>query len=62
MKFLRDGNKFVRRLKEGVTDNREYSQLINIATDGESYGHTQNSVIWHFLMYLEFELEEGLFL
>lgn len=36
---LRDGNKFVRRLREGVTDNREYSQLINIATDGESYGH-----------------------
>lgn len=37
--ILRDGNKFARRLKEGATDNREYAQLINIATDGESYGH-----------------------
>ena len=37
--ILKDGNKFVRRLKEGVSENRPYSQLINIATDGESYGH-----------------------
>lgn len=37
--ILRDGNKFIRRLKEGVSDGRDYSQLINIATDGESYGH-----------------------
>lgn len=37
--ILKDGNKFVRRLKEGVSDNRNYPQLINIATDGESYGH-----------------------
>lgn len=37
--ILRDGNKFIRRLKEGVSDNRNYPQLINIATDGESYGH-----------------------
>jgi len=37
--ILKDGNKFVRRLKEGATDNRDYSQLVNIATDGESYGH-----------------------
>lgn len=37
--ILKDGNKFIRRLKEGVSDSREYSQLINIATDGESYGH-----------------------
>ncbi|HPT41992.1 MAG TPA: DUF3536 domain-containing protein, partial [Candidatus Gastranaerophilaceae bacterium] len=36
---LKDGNKFIRRLKEGVSDHREYPQLINIATDGESYGH-----------------------
>lgn len=37
--ILKDGNKFIRRLKEGVSENRHYPQLINIATDGESYGH-----------------------
>lgn len=37
--ILKDGNKFIRRLKEGVSDDRDYPQLINIATDGESYGH-----------------------
>lgn len=37
--ILKDGNKFTRRLKEGVSDHRNHSQLINIATDGESYGH-----------------------
>lgn len=37
--ILKDGNKFVRRLKEGISDSRPYSQLVNIATDGESYGH-----------------------
>ena len=37
--LLTDGNKFVKRLKEGISDCREYPQLINIATDGESYGH-----------------------
>lgn len=37
--ILKDGNKFVRRLKEGATDHRDYAQLVNIATDGESYGH-----------------------
>ena len=37
--LLKDGNKFIRRLKEGVSDTRDYPQLINIATDGESYGH-----------------------
>lgn len=37
--ILRDGNKFIRRLKEGVSENRNYPQLVNIATDGESYGH-----------------------
>lgn len=37
--ILKDGNKFIRRLKEGVSDSRNYPQLINIATDGESYGH-----------------------
>lgn len=37
--ILKDGNKFIRRLKEGVSEGRNYPQLINIATDGESYGH-----------------------
>lgn len=37
--ILKDGNKFVRRLKEGVSEARNYPQLIHIATDGESYGH-----------------------
>ena len=37
--LLTDGNKFVRRLKDGVSYERNYPQLVNIATDGESYGH-----------------------
>ena len=37
--LLKDGNRFIKRLKEGVSEQRDYSQLINIATDGESYGH-----------------------
>ncbi len=37
--LLKDGNKFIKRLEEGVSDVRDYPQLINIATDGESYGH-----------------------
>ena len=37
--LLKDGNKFIKRLKEGVSDLRNYPQLVNIATDGESYGH-----------------------
>ena len=37
--LLKDGNKFIKRLKEGVSDCRNYPQLVNIATDGESYGH-----------------------
>lgn len=37
--LLKDGNKFIKRLKEGISDCRDFPQLINIATDGESYGH-----------------------
>ncbi len=37
--LLKDGNKFIKRLEEGVSESRDYPQLINIATDGESYGH-----------------------
>src|SRR5574344_1236225 len=37
--ILKDGNKFIKRLKDGGSELRDYPQLINIATDGESYGH-----------------------
>ena len=37
--LLKDGNKFVNRLKDGISTLRNYPQLVNIATDGESYGH-----------------------
>lgn len=37
--LLVDGNKFNKRLMEGVSDCRNFAQLVNIATDGESYGH-----------------------
>jgi len=37
--LLTDGNKFIERLKEGISAQRDYNQLVNIATDGESYGH-----------------------
>ena len=37
--LLKDGNKFISRLKEGISNQRDYNQLVNIATDGESYGH-----------------------
>ncbi|RAI15839.1 MAG: glycoside hydrolase [Candidatus Melainabacteria bacterium] len=37
--ILKDGNRFIKRLKEGISDSRNYPQIVNIATDGESYGH-----------------------
>ena len=37
--LLKDGVKFVNRLKDGISTARNYNQLVNIATDGESYGH-----------------------
>ena len=37
--LLKDGNRFIKRLKEGISDVRNYPQLVHIATDGESYGH-----------------------
>lgn len=37
--LLTDGNKFISRLKDGISDQRDYNQLVHIATDGESYGH-----------------------
>ncbi len=37
--LLRDGNKFAKRLQDGISAQRSFTQLVNIATDGESYGH-----------------------
>ena len=37
--ILKDGQRFIKRLKEGVSNSRNFPQIINIATDGESYGH-----------------------
>lgn len=37
--LLRSGETFVERLKGGFSDEREWPQLLHIATDGESYGH-----------------------
>ena len=37
--LLTDGDKFARRLLDGYSEERQRNQLVNIATDGESYGH-----------------------
>src|SRR5574344_8539 len=38
--ILKDGEKFTNRLCDGYPNYRDYdAQLVNIATDGESYGH-----------------------
>ena len=37
--LLRNGEKFMARLRDGLCDARHYDQIVNIATDGESYGH-----------------------
>lgn len=37
--LLCDGNKFAHRLQDGFVEERGHAQLVNIATDGESYGH-----------------------
>lgn len=37
--LLCDGNKFAYRLQDGYVEDRCHPQLVNIATDGESYGH-----------------------
>lgn len=38
-KLLEDGKKFAHRLSQGYVESRNADQIINIATDGESYGH-----------------------
>ena len=37
--LLQDGKKFAYRLNDGYVESRNHSQIVNIATDGESYGH-----------------------
>ena len=37
--LLRNGEAFVRRLTGAFSDERQWPQLVNIATDGETYGH-----------------------
>src|ERR1700733_13495885 len=37
--LLNDGKRFADRLMSGFSDARQGSQLVHIATDGESYGH-----------------------
>jgi alpha-amylase/alpha-mannosidase (GH57 family) len=38
-KLLTDGEKFAGRLLAAFDDGRNHDQIVNIATDGESYGH-----------------------
>ena len=38
-KLLNSGEQFSQRLMSGFSDHRDWPQLMNIATDGESYGH-----------------------
>jgi alpha-amylase/alpha-mannosidase (GH57 family) len=37
--LLADGDRFAHRLMDGFDETRQDTQLVNIATDGESYGH-----------------------
>lgn len=37
--LLKNGDAFISRIKDGVSYSRSYDQLVNLATDGESYGH-----------------------
>lgn len=38
-RLLADGEAFTRRLLGGFSEQRPWPQLVNVATDGESYGH-----------------------
>jgi alpha-amylase/alpha-mannosidase (GH57 family) len=37
--LLSSGERFAERLTTGFSDNRDWPQLVHIATDGETYGH-----------------------
>ena len=51
--LLSSGETFANRLATGFSDERDWPQLVNIATDGESYGHHHR----HGDMALAFALE-----
>ena len=38
-RLLENGERFARRLTDAFSDDRQWDQLVHIATDGESYGH-----------------------
>jgi alpha-amylase/alpha-mannosidase (GH57 family) len=38
-RLLANGEHFAQRLTSGFNDSRNWDQIVNIATDGESYGH-----------------------
>jgi alpha-amylase/alpha-mannosidase (GH57 family) len=38
-RLLDDGKRFAERLASGFSEARQWPQIVNIATDGESYGH-----------------------
>ncbi|MCR5261823.1 MAG: DUF3536 domain-containing protein [Candidatus Gastranaerophilales bacterium] len=37
--LLKDGGRFVEKIKTGISKDQSSDELVNIATDGESYGH-----------------------
>ena len=37
--LLKDGGRFAEKLKTGISKEQNQDELVNIATDGESYGH-----------------------
>ena len=37
--LLKDGGRFVEKIKTGISKEEDFPRLVNIATDGESYGH-----------------------
>lgn len=39
--LLKSGEEFAHRLLSGFSDERNWTQILNIATDGETYGHHQ---------------------
>jgi alpha-amylase/alpha-mannosidase (GH57 family) len=40
--LLKNGEQFARRLLDAFSDQRDWTQLAHIATDGETYGHHQS--------------------
>lgn len=54
--LLNNGEEFANRLLSGFSDTRSWPQIVNIATDGETYGHHQkfgDMALAHALNYIE---------